>query len=285
MQRLILPSRSKINLGLAVLSKRPDGYHNLHTLFQELAFHDTIRITRAAAGCELTASVNWLPLDETNLAFRAWRLLKDRYPDLGGVKIHLEKRIPVGAGLGGGSGNGATVLKGINELYRLNLTQEKLERLGVNLGADVPFFIRGGLQLGEGIGDRLTPLDTVLTGSILLVIPPISISTAWAYGELKNTLTDSHRQPNFAGVFQEEKFAFTVFENDFERIVIPAYPEIGAIKRQLIECGAVFAGLSGSGSTVFGVFDEEASAREAESALRPFGRIILTHPVSSAPGL
>ncbi|NOZ73869.1 MAG: 4-(cytidine 5'-diphospho)-2-C-methyl-D-erythritol kinase [FCB group bacterium] len=285
MTAAIFRSPAKINLGLAVLSQRSDEYHNLHTLFQELSFHDTLRITAVDAGCHLTASVDWLPLDESNLAFRAWRLLKDYYPDLGGVDIHIEKRIPAGAGLGGGSGNGATVLKAINKLYRLNLTPEDLEKLAVQLGADVPFFIRGGLQLGEGIGERLTPIDKQLKVYIVLVIPPVSISTAWAYGELKNTLTDSRRQPNFAGVFQEEKFAFTVFENDFERIVIPAYPEIGRIKQQLVNTGAVFASLSGSGSTVYGLFDEEASALEAESALRPFGRTILTQPAPSTPDL
>ncbi len=285
MSELILNSPAKVNLGLAVLSQRPDGYHTIHTLFQELTFHDTITLTTAPESCHLTASVDWLPLDDTNLAYRAWARLKDKIPGLGGVRIHIDKHIPMGSGLGGGSGNAATVLKGLNILYELGLSPQTLESIGATLGADVPFFIRGGLQLGEGIGDRLTPLPPTITGWFLLVIPPVSISTAWAYGALKNYLKESRRRPNFAGVFQEKNFSYTIFENDFERIVIPAYPEIGTIKRRLKEAGAVYASLSGSGSTVFGIFDDEASAKEAESALQPFGRTILTQPATSAPDL
>ncbi len=283
MDKTVLPSPAKINLGLAVLSQRADGYHNLHTLFQELTFHDTITLSPIQSGCEITSDFDGIPLDESNLAFCAWSTLKKSHPEIGGVKIHLEKRIPVGAGLGGGSSNAATVLKGLNTLYSLSLSQRDLEKIGTKLGADVPFFIRGGLQLGEGIGDKLTPIKGMVPGQILLVVPPFSISTVWAYETLKNDLNEPRHEPNFARVFKKENFSFSIFENDFERIVIPAHPEIGTIKQKLLDQDAVFASLSGSGSTVYGIFDEEAQAKRAESALKPFGRTILTQPASSFP--
>ncbi|RMF10714.1 MAG: 4-(cytidine 5'-diphospho)-2-C-methyl-D-erythritol kinase, partial [Candidatus Neomarinimicrobiota bacterium] len=195
------------------------------------------------------------------------------------------KNIPPGAGLGGGSSNAAVTLMAVNDLYDLNLSPSRLEALGAELGADVPFFIRGGTQLGEGIGERLTPLSRPLPGVLVLVLPPVAVNTAWAYSQVKTVWTNPRPQPNFAGVFQDEKFAYTIFENDFERIVIPAYPEIGRIKQGLIQAGAVFASLSGSGSTVYGIFNDEASARKAELTLRPHGRTLLAHPVHRHPDL
>ena len=247
------PSFSKVNIGLKVLSQRDDGYHNIYTVFQELDFGDSITIEKTDTGCTISSNVGWVPTDESNICHKAYKALKTKYPELGGVSIHIEKNVPVGSGLGGGSANGAAVLNRINELYGLGLAQNELEKIGVGNGADVPFFIKGGTQLGEGIGDKLTPLSNPIKGTYLLVIPDVSISTAWAYLGVKNKLNSDNNIPNFAGFFSGVNSSLEIFENDFERIVIPAYPEIGAIKRKLLELGAQFASLSGSGSTVFGI--------------------------------
>jgi 4-diphosphocytidyl-2-C-methyl-D-erythritol kinase len=278
MSPLVLHAHAKVNVGLRVLQRRPDGYHDIHTVFQELELHDTLTLTPRPDGCSLTVDVDWVPTDETNLCVRAYRVLRERFPDLGGVKICLEKVIPAGAGLGGGSSDGATVLKGLTRLYRLKLSDTALETLAQEVGADVPFFIRGGTQIGDGTGNRLTPAPHAVPGVYLLVVPDVFISTAWAYRTLKKGLEASQEGPNFARFFQSDQPDFSIFENDFERIVIPAHPEIGVVKERLLQAGARFASLSGSGSTVFGIFDDEAGARLAESSFHPPLRTFLTFP-------
>lgn len=272
------PTFSKVNIGLKILSQRNDGYYNIYTVFQELDFGDSITIKKADAGCTLTSNVDWVPTDESNICHKAYTALKIKYSELGGVSIHIEKRIPVGTGLGGGSANGAAVLKGLNKIYNLELSMDELEKIGTSVGADVPFFIKGGTQLGEGIGGNLTSLTSHIKGTYLLVIPHISINTAWAYSELKNKLKSGNILPNFTSFFSGDNSSLKIFENDFERIVIPAYPEIGAIKQKLLELGARFASLSGSGSTVYGIFDEEASIKEAELFFRHSHQTILAMP-------
>jgi len=272
------PSTSKVNIGLKVLNQRDDGYHNIYTVFQELDFGDTIQIEKIDDGCTIKSNVDWIPIDESNICHKAYSALKTKFPDLGGISIHIQKNVPIGSGLGGGSANGATTLKGLNDLYDLNLSDGELEKIGATIGADVPFFIRGGTQLGEGIGDKLTLLPSHIQGTYLLVIPDVSISTPWAYSGLINKLNSEELMPNFAGFFSGDYASLKIFENDFERIVIPAYPEIGAIKRKLLELGARFASLSGSGSTVYGIFDEDASAKEAELFFRPTHQTILANP-------
>jgi len=272
------PSTSKVNIGLKVLNQRNDGYHNIYTVFQELDFGDSITIEKTDSGCTIKSNVDWIPIDESNICHKAYSTIKIKYPGLGGVEIHIEKNVPIGSGLGGGSANAAAVLKGINELYGLGLSNSELENIGASAGADVPFFIRGRTQLGEGIGDKLTLLPSHIQGAYLLVIPDVSISTPWAYSELINKLNSEELMPNFIGFFSGDYASLEIFENDFERIVIPAYPEIGAIKQKLLELGARFASLSGSGSTVYGIFDEDASAKEAELFFRPTHQTILANP-------
>ena len=272
------PSTSKVNIGLKVLNQRDDGYHNIYTVFQELDFGDTIQIEKIDDGCTIKSNVDWIPIDESNICHKAYSALKTKFPVLGGISIHIQKNVPIGSGLGGGSANGAATLKGLNDLYGLGLSIGELEKIGATIGADVPFFIKGGTQLGEGIGDKLTLLPSHIQGTYLLVIPDVSISTPWAYSGLINKLNSEELMPNFAGFFSGDYASLKIFENDFERIVIPAYPEIGAIKRKLLELGARFASLSGSGSTVYGIFDEDASAKEAELFFRPTHQTILANP-------
>jgi len=251
-------------MGLQIRDQRPDGYHNIHTLFQEIDFHDSIEIKKRNSGCEFSSNVDWLKNDTSNLCVKAWDLMRNEY-GIGGVSIQLEKQIPAGGGLGGGSSNAAAILKGLRQLYELNVDGNRLETIGIPLGADVPFFIKGGLQVGDGIGEKLTPLDIKIPGTLLLVIPDIHIDTGWAYGVSKKILDASRENINFAGFVRKEKIPFALFENDFEAIVFPTYPEIGQLKDSLRAHGARFASLSGSGSTVFGLFDEEADARSAQS--------------------
>lgn len=273
-----LDSPAKVNIGLRVLRRRRDGYHDIYTVFQELLFHDTLTFSAGGSGLELTSDADWLPMDESNTCHKAFYILKRAYPKIGGIRIHLEKRIPGGAGLGGGSGNAATVIHGLNRLFELGMTVPTMEDLALQVGADVPFFIRGGTQLGEGIGEKLTPLKRTIAGTYLLVMPAITIDTGWAYRQMKYHLEPESQPCNFAGSLQKDPIPFEIIKNDFERIVFPAHPEIGDIRDGLIRRGAKFASLSGSGSTVFGVFDEEASAAEAESYFHTSYNTVLTSP-------
>ena len=281
MDSIALNSRAKVNIGLLVLNRREDGYHNLYTIFQELDYHDTITLTKTKSGFELSSDDEHFPVDRSNTCSKAYEAILGQFPNIGGVKIYVEKHIPQGAGLGGGSSNGATVLKGLNDLYGLELSADKLSKLAMKIGADVPFFIRGGTQLGEGIGEILTPINVQLDFTFLLVIPPVFISTEWAYNELKNVLEDRVEKANFPDLFKRDEIPFELFQNDFERIVIPAHPEIGEIKDSLLNNRARYASLSGSGSTVFGMFDEDTAAIAAESVLTSDYRTILTYPVHS----
>jgi 4-diphosphocytidyl-2-C-methyl-D-erythritol kinase len=278
MSHLVLKSHAKVNIGLQIRNLRPDGYHNIHTVFQELDFHDTIRLEKRDSCCQFSSNVDWLAKDDSNLCVKAWQKMVDVF-GLGGVSIELEKRIPAGGGLGGGSSNAATILKGLCKLYELDVSDHELETMGIDLGADVPFFIKGKTQIGDGIGEILKPIETIINGCYLLVVPDLHIDTKWAYGEFKNILDKPNEIVNFLGFIRKEIIPFELFENDFEAIVVPAYPEIGQIKNSLRAHGARFASLSGSGSTVFGVFDKDADAKSAESHFSSRYNTFITNPI------
>ena len=276
---MILRSKSKINLGLKVLNKRSDGLHNIVTIFQEVDFGDKIQLVKHKTGCQIKSDVDWIPIDNSNICYKAYSALCHELNQDLGVKISLEKRIPVGSGIGGGSANAAATLIGLNLLYNLGLNDKKLESIAVNIGADVPFFIRGGTQIGQETGGKLSPITKKFEAAILLVIPRVSISTEWAYSQLKNKLKSSNSILRFANLMRKDFLSFKFFENDFEKIVIPSYPEIGTLKSKLLEFGANFASLSGSGSTVFGIFDDEALAKRAKSFFHSSHLTILANPV------
>ncbi|MBT3216801.1 MAG: 4-(cytidine 5'-diphospho)-2-C-methyl-D-erythritol kinase [Candidatus Marinimicrobia bacterium] len=279
MNSLSFLARAKVNIGLKILRRREDGYHTISTLFQEMDFHDTIHISMESSAFSLTTNSPSIPTDETNICYKAWKTLKDTYPKVGGISIYIDKQIPVGSGLGGGSSNAAAVVKGLNKLYHIGLTKENLNKLAVKIGSDVPFFICGGTQVGDGVGEKLTPIQQKIRGTYLLVVPSFTISTSWAYGQVKNSLENKNQTTNFADLLEREPIPFKLFENEFEDVVIPAYPEIGDIKSRMIASGAVFASLSGSGSTVFGIFSDETLALEADRKFKPQYRTVLTHPV------
>jgi len=278
---LICPSYSKVNIGLKVLSQRDDGYHNIYTIFQELNFGDSIDIEKRDCGFKIIANVDWIPTNKSNICYKAYTEIKKEFSEVKGIHIKIDKKIPIGSGLGGGSANAAALLKGIKNIYKLEVTESKLEEIGSEVGADVPFFIRGKTQLGEGIGDKLTQLPKAIIGTYLLVIPKISIRTEWAYSVIKNRLNNQNKNAKFSSFSNEDYSSLQIFENDFEQIVIPAYPEIGAIKSKLLNLGARFASLSGSGSTVYGVYDDEASAKEAELLFHTSHQTILANPTNS----
>ena len=278
---LICPSYSKVNIGLKVLSQRDDGYHNIYTIFQELNFGDSIDIEKRDHGFKIIANVDWIPTNKSNICYKAYTEIKKEFSEVKGIHIKIDKKIPIGSGLGGGSANAAALLKGIKNIYKLEVTESKLEEIGGEVGADVPFFIRGKTQLGEGIGDKLTQLPKAIIGTYLLVIPKISIRTEWAYSVIKNRLINQNKNAKFSSFINEDYSSLQIFENDFEQIVIPAYPEIGAIKSKLLNLGARFASLSGSGSTVYGVYDDEASAKEAELLFHTSHQTILANPTNS----
>ena len=278
---LICPSYSKVNIGLKVLSQRDDGYHNIYTIFQELNFGDSIDIEKRDHGFKIIANVDWIPTNKSNICYKAYTEIKKEFSEVKGIHIKIDKKIPIGSGLGGGSANAAALLKGIKNIYKLEVTESKLEEIAGKVGADVPFFIRGKTQLGEGIGDKLTQLPKAIIGTYLLVIPKISIRTEWAYSVIKNRLNNQNKNAKFSSFINEDYSSLQIFENDFEQIVIPAYPEIGAIKSKLLNLGARFASLSGSGSTVYGVYDDEASAKEAELLFHTSHQTILANPTNS----
>ena len=274
-------SNAKINLGLNVLNKRKDGYHNLHSLFVEIELADELLFTPSVM-YQLTAEGDQstdLPLDENNLITQAYQLIRGKIENVQTeYAIHIKKQIPIGGGLGGGSSNAATTLRALNELWKMKLSQDFLELLGAKLGADIPFFIRGSVQLIEGIGGILTPQSPkpLIDLYFLLIVSPIHIATPWAYGALNKTLQPDKSDPKFPPLSKAMKWE--LFDNDFERVIHKTYPEIRETKAKLQKAGALYAGLSGSGSTVFGVFD---NLQKAKSILEQFDQYqtFLTSPV------
>ncbi|MBC8312173.1 MAG: 4-(cytidine 5'-diphospho)-2-C-methyl-D-erythritol kinase [Candidatus Marinimicrobia bacterium] len=248
-------SHAKINLGLTVVNKREDGYHNIDSLFIELELHDTISFSPNDS-FSLTTNFLDLPVDASNLVSKAYNLLlPHKAKSTPEYSIHLEKKIPMGGGLGGGSSNAATTLKALNQLWNCGFDNKNLCKLGASLGADVPFFIEGGIQHVTGIGEILNPVEFKALSNLqfLLIVPEIHVSTEWAYKALNISLQSNKKVPKFSPL--TGPVIWQLFENDFERVIRSTYPEIDEIKSQLYDCGAIYAGMSGSGSTVFGIFD------------------------------
>ena len=282
MKKVKLNSYAKVNIGLKLLNKRVDGYHNISTIFQEIDLHDEITITKTGKGTlEFSSNVKWLKNDQDNLCIAAYSCIKDLY-DIDGVHINLVKNISKGSGLGGGSSNAATVMKGLRQIFNLEITDKEFEKISVEIGADVPFFIRGNTQIGEGVGEKLSDIKFLMKGLFLIVTPDVSIDTKWAYSQIKNVLDKAVPSTKFSDSFRGKTIdldTIKFFENDFESVVFPTYPEIGAIKSKLIALGAKFASLSGSGSTVFGIFDDNAKVKKAFSHFSPMHKAYIAHSI------
>jgi 4-diphosphocytidyl-2-C-methyl-D-erythritol kinase len=267
MDSITINAYAKINLGLDVLRKRADGYHDVCMIMQSLELHDTIIIRKAAkAGITIHTDLSFLPEDKSNLIYKAAALFLEACSINDGLDITLEKRIPVAAGLAGGSSDAAATLKGLNELYGAGLSQQELMKLGVKLGADVPYCIMLGTALSEGIGEILTPLTPVPDCFILLVKPDISVSTKYVYENLR--LTGDIIHPDI------EKMKHSLADGDLislsanmdnilQSVTINNYPIITNIKNKMLELGALVSLMSGSGPTVFGIFRERKPAQKA----------------------
>lgn len=247
---------AKINLGLNIVEKRPDGYHNLETIFYPINLQDALEVTRRENNDkEYTLHISGAPLEgepEDNLVVKAYKLLKKDYPGLLPVDIHMYKHIPAGAGLGGGSSDAACMIKLLNDKFSLGLSTERMEEYAVKLGADCAFFIRNKPVFATGIGNLFEPVELSLKGyHIILIKPDIFVSTRDAFAEIKPvrpavSLKEIVRQPM-------ETWKNSM-KNDFEDSVFKKFPEIAAIKDELYDLGAVYAAMSGSGSSVYGIF-------------------------------
>ena len=263
---LIVPSHAKINIGLYVLGKRPDGYHDIWTIFQELEFHDTLYFRKQTACSTITTSHPDLPTGQENLVHQALQSLRNSTGFLEHVGIHLEKRLPLSSGLGGGSSNAAATLRGLNRLLNLNCSPEHLHTLAAELGSDVPFFLSGGTALGTGRGEIIHPIEDFPILWVVLVNPGISVSSGWAYKNVNLKLTNPEGlirlPPDLREVVITGVHRFS-FRNMLEPPVIRQHPIIGSIKSDLMEYGAEWAMMSGSGATVFGVFGSQERAMQA----------------------
>jgi 4-diphosphocytidyl-2-C-methyl-D-erythritol kinase len=261
-KKLQVKAPAKVNYRLDVLGKRADGYHDLRMVMQRVDFCDDIEIALSETpGVRVVCGSMGVPDGPGNIAWRAADALLELSGRQVGIDIAITKRIPVGAGLGGGSSDAASVLMGVNDLLELGLSEQKLREIGVKLGADVPFFIFKKPALAEGIGDQLTALDQVPLLWIVLVNPGIHVSTGWVYQNLQ--LTNKPPVPIIARSYSSLEEVCELLSNDLEPVTIGKYPLLNELKEMLIASGAGGSLMSGSGSTVFGLFDEEKAARQA----------------------
>ena len=286
-----LQAFAKINLGLDVLGKREDGYHEVRMIMQTIRMYDQLDMRKSVEpGIHLTTNKKYIPVDENNLVWRAAKLMMDTCGIMEGVSIHLHKVIPVAAGMAGGSSDAAATLVGMNRLFHCGLSKEKLMELGVQIGADVPYCVLRGTALAEGIGEKLTVLPPMPDCWILIGKPGISVSTKYVYTTLDLNTDTLH--PDIDGMKKalEDGNLYGITErmgNVLQDVTIPAYPEVESIKEQMKTLGAVNAMMSGSGPTVFGIFDNEEKAQKACQKLRESGscqQVFLTVPFNNYGG-
>lgn len=275
MDSVSLKALAKINLGLDVVGEREDGYHEVRMIMQSIHLYDRVEIRRTRSrAIRVDTNLYYLPVDEDNLVYRAAKLLKDEYKIRDGVHITLQKFIPVAAGLAGGSSDAAAVLVGMNRIFRLGLNQKQLMELGLKLGADVPFCIMRGTALAEGIGEKLTPLPPMPKCPVLIAKPAVSVSTKWVYENLQ--LNEMTKHPDIDAIAEsiKKKNLKLVAENMgniLETVTIPKNPVIEEIRRNMKANGALNAMMSGSGPTVFGIFQNEKEIRRAYDAIKESG--------------
>ena len=267
---LNLPSFAKINLHLQVIGRRDDGFHDLCTVFQSISLHDTLRI-EPSGSIEMTCNDKRVPVDERNLVFRAATLLQQRYGVKCGASIHLEKKIPAPGGLGGGSSNAAMTLVGLARLWEIEFDFSEFHELAAKLGSDVPFFLYGGTALGMGRGEIVEPIEDFTEKYLLVVAPNVSVATRDAFKRLNVralTKQESKRRLQICRFdLESADFKYTSFKNDFETTVFATYPEVERVKNSLLYLGADRAMLSGSGGSVFAVFDKDETRQAAMKAL------------------
>jgi len=263
---ITLKAPAKVNYLLDVIRRRPDGYHELRMVMQRINLCDEITLSLTdTPGITVTCGKLGVPDGPGNIAWKAANAMLELAGRSLGAEISITKNIPVAAGLGGGSSDAASVLMGMNELLQLELTDQRLMEIGVKLGADVPFFIFKKTALAEGIGEALSAMPEMPAAWILLVNPGVHVSTAWVYNNLKLTNRSSlAKLPSFYGSADD---ICSIFSNDLESVTIPAFPVIAEIKASMLRYGALASMMSGSGPTVFGLFQDKQSAEQALTAI------------------
>ena len=266
---LTLVSPAKINLFLHVTGRRPDGYHELFSLMCCISILDRVQLDFSGNEIAVDCSHPEVPLDETNLAYKAAQRFYAAYlgDSVHGVRIHIDKKIPVAAGLGGGSSNAAAVLMGLNDHHGSPLTRAQLSDLGLSLGADVPFFLTGRPSLATGIGEQLETFDMLTDYNVVVIFPGFGVSTATVFDQLNLGLTNREKKPTKALLKNKGFIAPQHLHNDLETVTLKTSPEIEKAKKRLAEMGALGALMSGSGPSVFGLFDNELTARNAADIL------------------
>lgn len=281
MQQISVKAFAKINLGLFITGKRPDGYHTLETVFAPISWYDEFSFM-PSDDLAMTCSNQELPSDDSNLCIRAAKALREFAGTSQGVSIALTKNIPFGAGLGGGSSDAAKTLNVLNTLWNINAPAAELKSIAVTLGADVPYFLEtSGLAFASGIGDELEDLDCSLPFSILTVFPGEHISTVWAYRNFYHRFerkTPDLKKLTFDLCNNRNPAVLQSYENDFEPVVFNNYPSVRAVKEELLGKGAVYASLSGSGSAVFGLFQDIEKAETAAESFQESYPLSLTPP-------
>lgn len=274
MDEITVKALAKINLGLDVLRRREDGYHEVKMIMQTIHLYDQLFLEKTESDISLETNLKFLPTDPGNLAYRAAALLKEEFHLKEGVHIRLQKRIPVAAGMAGGSTDAAGVLYGMNQMFELGLSRKELMERGVQLGADVPYCLMRGTALAEGIGEKLTSLPPMVKCPVVIAKPQISVSTKYVYEHL--VLDENTAHPDIDQLISDIKAKdldaiAAHMGNVLESVTIHKYPEIAEIKDVLMQNGAKNAMMSGSGPTVFALYGDENTARQAVEALKKTG--------------
>jgi 4-diphosphocytidyl-2-C-methyl-D-erythritol kinase len=269
-ESLLMESPAKVNLRLEIVKKRKDGYHELRTVFQKIDLHDTLRFELTKKkGVSITTDHPDLPVGKENLVSKAARLMFERIDFREGIHVEIEKRIPLGAGLGGGSSNAAATLKALNQMLGAGFSKKELKEIGVKIGADVPFFLTQGAAVGSGIGERLKKIELPVLWYIL-IYPNFEVSARWAYQHF--ILTKRQFHINLHKFPRTPRGISRVLLNDLEGVVSKEYPQIETMKKILCSAGALGALMSGSGPTVFGIFSGQEDASEAYNKVKTMVR-------------
>ena len=275
MDEIKLKALAKINLGLDVVRRREDGYHEVRMVMQTIHLYDQLLIQKSETpGIQIHSNLSFLPVNENNLVYKAGKLLMDEFDIHTGVSVELNKRIPVAAGMAGGSTDAAAMLYGMNQLFGLKLNRKDLMERGVQIGADVPYCIMRGTALAEGIGEKLSSLPPMVKCPVLIAKPAVSVSTKFVYQNLK--LNEQTPHPDIDALITDIRNSdldniCADMGNVLETVTIPNYPVIAQIKEQMLKSGAKASMMSGSGPTVFGLFGDEETARRARAEMKASG--------------
>lgn len=273
----------KVNISLDVVGKREDGYHLLSMIMQNIDLYDEIEVEKQQCGITLECNKNYVPVDNRNLAYKAAEIFKERYDIVDGVKINIEKNIPVSAGLAGGSTDAAAVLKVMNKLFNVNATEEELMELGLKLGADIPYCIHGGTALCEGIGEIITPIKSFRDKIIVLVKPAFGVSTKEVYKNFNLEKVKQHpRTAEIINAIENDDLNFVAsnMKNLLENVTLRKHKILIKIKEEMNACGAINSMMSGSGPTVFAFFDDMLKAQRCfEKMKRKYSDVFITRTI------